>query len=218
MRTRFAPVIAVIMLFLVGCSSAPPTSAPTPTSTPAPTATAAPTASAAPTATSAPSASPTQAASPSPTTVPTATAAPSPSPSPSQASLTPVTVQLDFFPGPEYAPLQRGITKGYFAEQGIELTILPSTGSLDTLQAINSNAVQFAFVDSTTYALQRIQKATETQAIYAYFTLRVLRHLVQQAAQQPRRHGRHQVRHGALQRRPVRTAVPAQANGVDPAP
>ena len=56
--------------------------------------------------------------------------------------------------GTEYAPLQRGITKGYFSDQGIDLTIEPSTGSLDTLNSINSNNVQFAFVDSTTYALQ----------------------------------------------------------------
>jgi len=84
--------------------------------------------------------------------------------------LTPVSVQLDFYPGTEYAPLQRGITKGYFAEQGIELTIEPSTGSLDTLNSINANKVQFAFVDSTTYTLQRIQDTSDTTGVYAYYT------------------------------------------------
>jgi polar amino acid transport system substrate-binding protein len=87
-----------------------------------------------------------------------------------QGALTPVSVQLDFYPGTEYAPLQRGIAKGYFAEQGIDLTIEPSTGSLDTLNSINSNKVQFAFVDSTTYTLQRIQDTSDTTGVYAYYT------------------------------------------------
>ena len=141
-------------------------------------------------------------------------AAPTVAQSPSEApaaggALTPVSVQLDFYPGTEYAPLQRGITKGYFAEQGIDLTIEPSTGSLDTLNSINSNKVQFAFVDSTTYTLQRIQKQSDTTGVYAYYTHPVVRDLVEQAAQQPRGHGRHDVRHGSLQRRHVRAAVPA---------
>lgn len=155
--------IGILIASLVGCSAATPTATPAP---PPPTtgpATAAP-ATAVP-ATAVP-------ATPVPATPAPVTPAPAtPTAAPVTAPpLTPVSVQIDFFPGTDYAPLQRGLTKGYFVEQGIELTILPSTGSLATLQAINSNVVQFAFVDSTTYVLQRIQSTTETTALYAYFT------------------------------------------------
>lgn len=93
----------------------------------------------------------------------------SPAATPSPSTIEDVAVMLDFFPDTIYAPLQRGIELGYFTEEGINLEILPSSGSGLTLQELSSGNVDFAFASLARYVQERIENNGPSTAIYAYF-------------------------------------------------
>jgi NitT/TauT family transport system substrate-binding protein len=76
---------------------------------------------------------------------------------------------LDFYPDTIYAPLQRGIDLGYFEAEGIDLEIVPSSGSALTLQELSAGNVDFAFSSFARYAQDRVENDGESRAIYAYF-------------------------------------------------
>lgn len=104
---------------------------------------------------------------------PSAPASSPPSSSPTLPDAPPepvdVSVMLDFYPDAIYAPLQRGVELGYFEEEGVNLEILPSSGSSLTLQELRSGNVDFAFASLSTYVADRAENGTGTMAIYAYF-------------------------------------------------
>lgn len=105
----------------------------------------------------------------SPATSPPPAGTPSPAASPTPLTPEDVAVMLDFYPDTIYAPLQRGIELGYFADEGINLEIVPSSGSSLTLQELASGNVDFAFASFARYAQERLENEGDSRAIYAYF-------------------------------------------------
>jgi NitT/TauT family transport system substrate-binding protein len=112
----------------------------------------------------------TPAASPSPAaSAGGGSAAPSaePSPSPSPIPVTEVQVQMDFVISATSGALLWGIDKGFYADAGIDLDLIPGRGSDLALNQIDAGNVDFAFIDGSNYITARAQEVTETLAVYA---------------------------------------------------
>jgi len=80
-----------------------------------------------------------------------------------------VPVQLDFVLSGAYGSLLWGEDKGYFSDNGIDIDLIPGSGTDLAMQQINSGAVDFAIVDVGNYIQQRISGDTTTQAVYVQF-------------------------------------------------
>jgi NitT/TauT family transport system substrate-binding protein len=98
-----------------------------------------------PTATSAPTEAPTAIPSPTATPVPEA-----------------VSLVLDFSVDESLVPLLYGIQQGFFAQQGIDLKILPSTGSNVAMTEIDAKKVDFAFTGMSTLITDKATNHTDT--------------------------------------------------------
>lgn len=61
--------------------------------------------------------------------------------------LKPVVFSLDFIPLGRHAPWYAAVEEGFFAEEGLDVTIIPSQGTAQVMQAIASGTAQFGFVD-----------------------------------------------------------------------
>lgn len=59
------------------------------------------------------------------------------------ATLEKVDFRLDWVPGAEFAPFYLGKEKGFFAEQGIDLNILPGQGSTVTAKLVGNGSTPF---------------------------------------------------------------------------
>lgn len=64
-----------------------------------------------------------------------------------QEGLTEVTFSLDFIPLGRHAAWYATAGEGYFEEEGLDVTIIPSQGTSQVMQAIASNTAQLGFVD-----------------------------------------------------------------------
>jgi NitT/TauT family transport system substrate-binding protein len=61
---------------------------------------------------------------------------------------TPVTILINFFATNEHAPFAYGISKGIYAEEGIDLTIKEGSGSGATVNAIIGDSARFGMADA----------------------------------------------------------------------
>jgi NitT/TauT family transport system substrate-binding protein len=59
-----------------------------------------------------------------------------------------VTLMLNWIPYGEHAPFYYGVEKGFFKEEGIDLTIQPGGGSGKTVQAVGAKQVDFGWADT----------------------------------------------------------------------
>src|SRR5437588_5212593 len=60
-----------------------------------------------------------------------------------------VTLRLDFSINGKHAPFLLGAEKGFYAEQGIDLSVEEGRGSLAAVQLVANKSNLFAFADST---------------------------------------------------------------------
>ena len=60
-----------------------------------------------------------------------------------------VTLRLDFSINGKHAPFLLGVEKGFYAEQGIDLSVEEGRGSLAAVQLVANKSSLFAFADST---------------------------------------------------------------------
>jgi NitT/TauT family transport system substrate-binding protein len=81
-----------------------------------------------------------------------------------QARLKPVTLMLNWIPYGEHAPFYYGLAKGYYAAQGIDLTIESGGGSAKTIQAVGAGTVAFGYADTPTL-IQAIAKGVPVKSI-----------------------------------------------------
>ncbi len=56
---------------------------------------------------------------------------------------------FDVLPNPKHALFYPAAKKGFFAEQGLDVTIESSKGSADVIQNVSSGAAQFGFADAS---------------------------------------------------------------------
>ncbi len=72
-----------------------------------------------------------------------------------QAAPNKVTFVLDFIPLGRHAPWYAALAEGYFKEEGLDVTIIPSQGTAQTIQAIESGTANIAFVDVPSVVIAR---------------------------------------------------------------
>src|SRR5262245_1143467 len=89
-----------------------------------------------------------------------------------------VVLSLDFIPLGRHAPWYAALAQGYFKEEGLDVSIIPSQGTAQTIQAVEAGTANIAFVDVPSVILARANGAklrmiavNYQKAPYAVFSL-----------------------------------------------
>jgi NitT/TauT family transport system substrate-binding protein len=69
--------------------------------------------------------------------------------------LTKIVFSLDFIPLGRHAPWYAAIAEGYYKDEGLDVSIIPSQGTAQTIQAIEAGTAQIGFTDLPSVALAR---------------------------------------------------------------
>jgi NitT/TauT family transport system substrate-binding protein len=77
-------------------------------------------------------------------------------------------IRLDWKPGAQHAVFYLGREKGLYAQEGIDLEIIPGSGSADAVKTLGTRAVDFALVDAMVLVQAREQQVP-VQAVAAYY-------------------------------------------------
>lgn len=95
-----------------------------------------------------------------------------------EKALTKVIFSLDFIPLGRHAPWYAAVAEGYYKDEGLDVSIIPSQGTAQTIQAIVSGTAQIGFTDVPSLALARANGAkikmvavNYQKAPYAVFSL-----------------------------------------------
>ena len=83
-------------------------------------------------------------------------------------ALVPVSFRLDWKPGGQHAPFYLGKERGYYAAEGIELTIISGSGSSDSVKQLGANAVDLGLVDALVL-VQAAEQRVPVKAVAAYY-------------------------------------------------
>lgn len=68
---------------------------------------------------------------------------------------TKITFSLDFIPLGRHAPWYAAIAEGYYKDEGLDVAIIPSQGTAQTIQAVEAGTAQLGFTDVPSVALAR---------------------------------------------------------------
>ncbi len=85
-----------------------------------------------------------------------------------QPAPTKVKFRLDWKPGAQHAVFYLARERGYYAKEGIDLEIIPGSGSADSVKTLGTRAVEIALVDALVLVQAREQQVP-TQAVAAYY-------------------------------------------------
>ena len=77
-------------------------------------------------------------------------------------------IALNFTWQAAFMPLLYGQSKGYFKDAGVTPDFIPTRGSDQALQLIESGQVDYAFIDCDTFLAAAAQKKTTTTVIYVW--------------------------------------------------
>ena len=77
-----------------------------------------------------------------------------PTPAAAQAP-TKIVLSLDFIPLGRHAPWYAALAEGYFAAEGLDVSIIPSQGTAQTIQAVEAGTANIAFVDVPSVVIAR---------------------------------------------------------------
>jgi NitT/TauT family transport system substrate-binding protein len=81
---------------------------------------------------------------------------------------TKVTFRLDWKPGGQHAPFYLGKERGFYAAEGIDLTIVSGSGSSDSIKQLGAGAVDLALVDALVL-VQAAEQKVPVKAVAAYY-------------------------------------------------
>ena len=73
------------------------------------------------------------------------------------SGLTPVKLQTDWYPQPEHGGFYDAQIRGYYKDEGLDVTILPGGPYVNSNQEVSVNAVQFAMGSSDNVLVVRRQ-------------------------------------------------------------
>ncbi len=76
------------------------------------------------------------------------------------AADTKVTFALDFIPLGRHAPWYAAVAQGYFKDEGLDVTIVPSKGTAEVIQSVQSGAADIGLVDVPALVLARAGGST----------------------------------------------------------
>ena len=79
-----------------------------------------------------------------------------------------LTMRLDWKPGGQYSPFYYGKEKGYYTAEGVDLTIVPGSGSSDSVKQVGSRAVDIALLDAMVL-VQAAEQRVPVKAVGAYY-------------------------------------------------
>jgi len=79
---------------------------------------------------------------------------------PAPNGLTPVTFQADWYPQPEHGGFYDALAKGYYRDEGLDVTILPGGPYVNDEAQVASGKIQFA-MQSSDHVLESIANANE---------------------------------------------------------
>jgi NitT/TauT family transport system substrate-binding protein len=82
--------------------------------------------------------------------------------------LTPVSFRLDWKPGGQHAPFYLGKERGYYAAEGIDLTIISGSGSADSVKQLGAGSVDLALVDALVL-VQAAEQKVPVKSVAAYY-------------------------------------------------
>src|SRR5215475_5585213 len=73
------------------------------------------------------------------------------------AAPTPIKVafSLDFIPLGRHAPWYAALAEGYFAKEGLDVSIIPAQGTAQVVQAVEAGTAQIGFVDVPSVVIAR---------------------------------------------------------------
>jgi NitT/TauT family transport system substrate-binding protein len=73
------------------------------------------------------------------------------------ATPTKISVQLDWVPEPEHGGLYQALARGFFREEGLDVTLLPGGPGAQVMPSVATGKVDIAQADSTTTLLQQAE-------------------------------------------------------------
>ena len=73
------------------------------------------------------------------------------------APLTKISVQLDWVPEPEHGGLYQALARGFFREEGLDVTLIPGGPGAQVMPSVATGKVDIAQADSTTTLLQQAE-------------------------------------------------------------
>lgn len=79
-----------------------------------------------------------------------------------------ITVQLDWISEPEHGGFYQALAKGYFAEAGLDVTLVPGGANANVFRRVGANEAQFGQSDSTNVILA-IRNGLPVQMVGAVF-------------------------------------------------
>lgn len=82
--------------------------------------------------------------------------------------LVPVSFRLDWKAGGQHVPFYLGKERGYYAAEGIELTIIAGSGSSDSVKQLGANAVDIGIVDALVL-VQAAEQRVPVKSVAAYY-------------------------------------------------
>ena len=93
-------------------------------------------------------------------------------------ALTKITFSLDFIPLGRHAPWYAAVAEGFYKEEGLDVSIVPSQGTAQTIQVVEAGTAQLGFTDVPSLVLARANGAklkmvavNYEKAPYAIFSL-----------------------------------------------
>ena len=79
-------------------------------------------------------------------------------------ALTPIKISLDWLLNPHHAPLIIGIEQGFFREEGLDVTLVASIGSLEGCKQVSVQNIDFAITNEPQLLIQT-QKGLALEAV-----------------------------------------------------
>jgi NitT/TauT family transport system substrate-binding protein len=79
-----------------------------------------------------------------------------------------LAIRLDWKPGAQHAVFYLAKTKGYYADEGLDVTIVPGSGSSDSVKLLGTHAVELALVDALVL-VQAAEQGVPAKAVAAYY-------------------------------------------------
>ncbi|MEH6566862.1 MAG: ABC transporter substrate-binding protein [Halopseudomonas sp.] len=80
-----------------------------------------------------------------------------------------VTYQLDWLPGGDKAPVYTGVQQGFFADEGLEVSIASGRGSTDAITKIATGQADIGSADIGALMAARAQDTVPVSAVYMIF-------------------------------------------------